>query len=357
MIRIDGASGEGGGQILRTSLSLSMVTGKPFRIENIRAGRERPGLLRQHLTAVLAAAEVSGATVDGATLGSTALSFTPGKVKPGEYRFAVGTAGSGTLVFQTVLPALMLADSPSSLTLEGGTHNSAAPPYDYLERTFLPILARMGPKVTLQFQRYGFYPAGGGKFCSSIEPVHSLTPIAIGARTEITGRRIFAVVANLPGHVAVREIETAAGMMNWPKDEVGKIDQTRNSAGPGNIVMIEIASAEVTEIFSAFGQVGLSAERVATNAAREARDYLVSTAVAGEHLTDQLLLPFALAGGGSFTAQKLNRHARTNMDVIAQFLPVRFNVAEMMSEGDTQQKVHLVLTAREEMCGSPSRIT
>ena len=140
MIRIDGSFGEGGGQILRTSLSLSLATGKAFRIEKVRAGRERPGLLRQHLTAVLAAAEVGGAEVQGATLGSTELTFSPGPIRAGEYRFSVGTAGSGTLVFQTVLPALMLASEPSRIAIEGGTHNIAAPPFDFLARTFLPLL-------------------------------------------------------------------------------------------------------------------------------------------------------------------------------------------------------------------------
>ena len=158
MIRIDGSFGEGGGQILRTSLSLSLATGKAFRIEKVRAGRERPGLLRQHLTAVLAAAEVGGAEVQGATLGSTELAFSPGPIRAGEYRFSVGTAGSGTLVFQTVLPALMLASEPSRVVIEGGTHNTAAPPFDFLARTFVPLLERMGPKVQLQFERYGFYP-------------------------------------------------------------------------------------------------------------------------------------------------------------------------------------------------------
>src|SRR5689334_14748265 len=149
MIRIDGSFGEGGGQILRTSLSLSTATGQPFRIEKIRAGRERPGLLRQHLTAVLAAAEICGADVQGATLGSTELTFSPGKIRAGQYKFSVGTAGSGTLVFQTVLPALMLAAEPSRVVIEGGTHNTAAPPFDFLARTFLLVLERMGPKVQL----------------------------------------------------------------------------------------------------------------------------------------------------------------------------------------------------------------
>ncbi len=327
MIRIDGSFGEGGGQILRTAVGLSLATGKAFRIEKIRAGRERPGLLRQHLTALLAAAEVGGAEVEGAVLGSTALTFSPGKVRAGEYRFSVGTAGSGTLVFQTILPALMLATEPSRIVIEGGTHNTAAPPFDFLARTFLPLLERMGPQVRLEFERYGFYPAGGGRFCAEIEPCAALRPLHLGERGEVVSRVITAVVANLPGHIALREIETAAGMLNWSKD-CGKIDQTRNSAGPGNVVMVEIGSAEVTEIFSAFGQLGVSAEKVASTAARDAREYLVSRAAAGEHLTDQLLLPLALAGAGSFTAEKINLHARTNMSVISEFLPVRFETSQ-----------------------------
>ncbi|MBI4903244.1 MAG: RNA 3'-terminal phosphate cyclase [Acidobacteria bacterium] len=327
MVRIDGSFGEGGGQILRSSLTLSLVTGTPFAIEKIRAHREKPGLLRQHLTAVLAAAEVGGATVDGAVLGSTSLRFTPGKVRGGEYRFAVGTAGSGTLVFQTVLPALLLAGAPSHVTIEGGTHNHAAPPYHFLARTFLPLVERMGAQCTLQFDKYGFYPAGGGRFTACITPVPRLTPIVLGERSEITTRRIVAVVANLARHIAQREVDTAGGMLNWSHD-THVIESTRESIGPGNVVMIEIATHDVTEMFTAFGQLGVSAEKVATTAAKEAREYLASRASAAEHLTDQLLLPMALAGGGEFTALKLNMHARTNMDVIARFLPVRFEAIE-----------------------------
>ena len=327
MIRIDGSFGDGGGQILRTSLSLSLATGKPFCIEKIRAGRERPGLLRQHLTAVLAAAEIGAAEVNGATLGSTELTFSPGNVRPGEYKFTVGTAGSGTLVFQTILPALMLASGTSRLVIEGGTHNTAAPPFDFLAGTFLPLVERMGPKVQLQFERYGFYPAGGGRFCAEIHPVNTLNGIQIGERGEITSRRATAVVANLPRHIAQREVETVGKMLNWGPEQFS-VQESRNSAGPGNIVMIEIGSREVTEIFSAFGQVALAAEKVASIAAREARDYLVSRAAVGEHLTDQILLPLALAGKGSFTAQKINMHARTNMAVISEFLPVRFDLCE-----------------------------
>jgi len=328
MIRIDGSSGEGGGQILRSSLSLSLATGKAFRIENIRAKRERPGLLRQHLTAVLAAAEIGGAQVEGASLGSRSLSFVPGEVKPGNHRFVIGTAGSGTLVLQTILPALMIASATSSITIEGGTHNLQAPPFDFLERCFLPVIGKLGPKVVVKLERYGFYPAGGGSFTVTIEPCSRLSPVELVERGEITRRQAVAIVANLPRRIAERETETVARLLNWDAGQF-EILETRKSVGPGNIVLIEIGtSAGVTEVFCGFGRLGTTAENVATEAAKEVRRYLASTAMVGEHLADQLLLPFALAGGGAFSAVRLNRHAKTNMEVISSFLSVGFETLE-----------------------------
>jgi RNA 3'-terminal phosphate cyclase (ATP) len=328
MIRIDGSSGEGGGQILRSSLSLSLATGKAFRIENIRAKRERPGLLRQHLTAVLAACEISGAQVEGASLGSSALQFIPGAVRAGEYHFKIGTAGSGTLVLQTILPALMTAAAPSNVTIEGGTHNMLAPPFNFLEKCFLPVIGRMGPKVSVNLERYGFYPAGGGRFTVKIEPSAKLSPIDYSERGEITRRHVTAIVANLNREIAKREIEKVVKLLNW-EDESTEIVEVKASAGPGNIVLIEMeTSTGVAELFCGFGRLGTSAEAVAKEAANEALAYISSEAAAGEHLADQLLLPFALAGGGSFTAEKLNRHARTNMEVICEFLPVKFVMRE-----------------------------
>jgi RNA 3'-terminal phosphate cyclase (ATP) len=296
MIWIDGSFGEGGGQILRTALSLSLATGTPFRIENIRANRKNAGLLRQHLTAVLAAAKIGQAVVEGATLGSTALTFTPNSVLAGEYHFAVGTAGSGTLVLQTILPALLQASAPTRVTIEGGTHNSAAPPFDFLDRTFMPLIRRMGANVSLKLERYGFYPAGGGRFVAEIEPCGVLKPLEFGVRGHIRSKRVTAVVANLSARIAIREIERVSSMMSLTSE--GTITDTKNSPGPGNIVLIEVESEDVTEVFSAFGRLGATSEKVAEEAVREAREYLVSQAVAGEHLTDQLLLPLALAGGG-----------------------------------------------------------
>src|SRR6185503_15943515 len=189
MITIDGSQGEGGGQILRTSLTLSLVTGQPFRLENIRAGRQKPGLLRQHLTAVEAARTVGTAEVNGATPGSRTLEFRPGTVTPGNYRFAVGTAGSATLVLQTILPPLLTASGVSTLTLEGGTHNPYAPPFDFLARCFVPLIQRMGPRIDLEMGRPGFYPAGGGKFQARIEPVKRLARFDLMTRGEILQQR------------------------------------------------------------------------------------------------------------------------------------------------------------------------
>jgi RNA 3'-terminal phosphate cyclase (ATP) len=326
-VRVDGSFGEGGGQILRTSLSLSLVTGRSFRIENIRASRQKPGLLRQHLTAVLAAAEVGNGKVEGALLGAKALTFAPGKVRAGNYRFAIGTAGSGTLVLETILPALMIGSRPSRIEIEGGTHNPAAPPFDFLQRSFLPLVGQMGPRVKLELLRYGFYPAGGGRFVAEITPCARLQPITIGERGEITARRAIAVVANLPYHIARRELDTVAKLLDWEAECLSSED-TKNAASPGNLVMIELKSSAVTEIFTAFGKLGVSAEEVATDAAEQARSYLKSNAAVGEHLADQLLLPMALAGRGSFTACGLNMHAKTNMHIIQQFLPVQFDVRE-----------------------------
>ena len=322
MIRMDGSVGEGGGQMLRSALSLSLATGKAFRMENIRAKRERSGLLRQHLTAVLAASEIGSAQVEGATLGSKTLTFTPGSVRSGTYHFAVGTAGSGTLVLQTILPALMTAHGSSEITIEGGTHNMQAPPFDFLRKAFLPVINRLGPAVKISLEKYGFYPAGGGRFTATIEPCEHLATLHLVERGEIQCRSAVAIVANLPRGIAQREIDTIRKLLNWDADSL-EIVETKNSVGPGNIVLIELTS-NVTELFCGFGRIGRSAESVASEAADAARSYLVSGAVAGEHLADQLLLPFALAGGGAFTAEKLNLHSRTNMDIIRCFLPVDF---------------------------------
>jgi RNA 3'-terminal phosphate cyclase (ATP) len=328
MILIDGSIGEGGGQILRTALSLSMVTGQAFRIEKIRAGRDKPGLLRQHLTAVKAAAEICGATIEGAAIASRELSFSPGKVKPGEYAFSIGSAGSTTLVLQTVLPALLTADGPSSLALEGGTHNPHAPPIDFLEKAFLPLVNRMGPNVNVTLERAGFYPAGGGRFVVKIEPSATLQPLHLPERGEIKRRLAKSVVAALPGDIARRELQRVEKMLGWTGEQL-QIRQLPNEWGPGNLLTLEIESEHMTEVFTGFGMKEVSAEAVAEQAVKQARRYLAAKIPAGEYLADQLLIPLAIAGGGSFGTHSPTRHTKTNIEVIARFLSVRIQLEEI----------------------------
>lgn len=324
MIVIDGSMGEGGGQVLRTSLGLSLVTGQAFRIQNIRAGREKPGLMRQHLTAVRAAAEIGAARVSGDEIGSCELVFEPGRVQPGQYEFAVGTAGSATLVLQTVLPALIVADGPSRLTLKGGTHNPWSPPFDFLAKAFLPLLARMGANVTATLVRPGFYPAGGGEFRVDIEPAPAgkLLPLELTERGEIVSRRARAIVAKLADHIAQRELKIVEQKLGCPAQSLA-VERADNSIGPGNILLLEIASQHVTEVITAFGELGVSAEVVAHKAVQEARDYLAAGVPVGPHLADQLLIPLALAGSGRFRTTAPTRHTQTNTDVVETFMDVR----------------------------------
>jgi RNA 3'-terminal phosphate cyclase (ATP) len=333
MLTIDGSRGEGGGQILRTSLALSLVTGKPFRMEKIRVRRPKPGLRRQHLTAVLAAAEVGQARVDGAVLNCQELLFAPGEVRPGEYHFDVGTAGSTTLVLQTVLPALMTAEGPSQLRLEGGTHNVYAPPVDFLEKAFLPILGRMGPEVEITLERAGFYPAGGGSIWVTIRPQPHLRRLDLPERGKILRREVTGVVSRLPLHIAEREVDSARRRLAWPAGcvSVREVD----SAGPGNVLTIAVHSEHVTEVFTGFGRRGVPAEKVAAGAAREARRYLQAGVPVGEHLADQLLVPMAVSGGGSFRTLAPSSHTMTNVETLRCFLDV--SISTEQSDKDTWQ--------------------
>ena len=318
MLTIDGSQGEGGGQILRTSLALSLLESQPITIAKIRAGRKKPGLLRQHLTAVLAAAEIGHADVTGAELGSQKLVFAPSRPEPGDHHFSVGSAGSATLVLQTVLPALMTCDGASTLTLEGGTHNPFAPPFDFLVKSFLPLIGRMGPKIEAELKRPGFYPAGGGHMTVSVEPSRTLAALDLTKRGEISHRGARVLISKLPRHVAERETQVLEKRLGWPADCLS-IEEVRTSLGPGNVVMIELGSADVMEVFTGFGQRGVKAERVAARVVQEAKRYLDANVPVGEHLADQLLLPLALAGHGSFTTTKPSRHTETNIEVIGKF--------------------------------------
>jgi RNA 3'-terminal phosphate cyclase (ATP) len=294
MISLDGAAGEGGGQVLRTALGLSVATGQPFAIENIRARRKNPGLQRQHLTAVLAAADIGQAVVDG-------------------------TAGSTMLVLQTILPALWAAAGASTVELEGGTHNPMAPPFDFLALAFAPVVARMGAGLELELVRPGFHPAGGGVVRARVTPA-VWRPLAIerSAVRPVVAARI--LHCGIPGHVAEREAEVLRARLHLPPERV--LVDTRESTGPGNAVMVTLAGDPVTELVVSLGERGLSAEAVAERAVRAAKQQLAAAVPVGEHLADQLLIPMALAGGGTFVTAAPTEHTRTNAQVVERFLPV-----------------------------------
>lgn len=325
MLTIDGSQGEGGGQVLRSALTLSLHTGRPVRIINIRAGRQKPGLLRQHLTAVAAATQIGEATVDGASVGSTELIFAPTTLRSGEYHFAVGTAGSTILVLQTLLPALMLARGVSKLSFEGGTHNPFAPTYDFLTKTFLPQLARFGPQVEASLVRPGFYPAGGGRMEITITPVAELNEIDLRERGADKGRLVLAHVAGLSPEIAERTFTRFEKRMGWTRD-VFQIVKHPQERGPGFVLTGEVISEEITEVFTGFGERGVKAETIANTMIDRMRQYLMVRAPVGEYLADQLLLPLALAGKGVFRTVGLTMHARTNIEIIHQFLPGRLSV-------------------------------
>ncbi len=338
MITIDGSQGEGGGQILRSALALSLVTGQPFQLDQIRAGRKKPGLLRQHLTAVEAAKTVGAAEVIGGSLGSRTLEFRPTVLVPGNYRFAVGTAGSATLVLQSILPPLLTANGISTLTLEGGTHNPFAPPFDFLAHCFVPLIGRMGPAIELDLRRPGFFPAGGGKFHARIEPAKCLARLDLLERGAICHRRARAIVSKLPTEVAERELAVVREQLGWRVDECS-VEVVQNPVGPGNALLLEIETEHVTQVFTSFGERGRSAEEVAHEAADAAETWLRAEVPVDEHLADQLLLPMALAGGGSFRTVKPSLHSTTNAMIIQRFLSV-----EIRFEQETEMVWRVTVT-------------
>jgi RNA 3'-terminal phosphate cyclase (ATP) len=330
MLTIDGSFGEGGGQIVRSSLALALVTGREVVIEHVRAKRKKPGLMRQHLTAVKAAAQIGRAAIEGAEIGSTWLRFAPREVRPGEYHFDVGSAGSTGLVLETILPALLTAGGPSRVVLEGGTHNPLAPPFEFLTHCLLPLVERIGPRVTAVLERPGFYPAGGGRVSVEIQPAERLAGLELLERGPILDQQVRAVVANLPRHIAERECRTIAVESGWDS-RYFTVEEARNSRGPGNVVLIALESQYVTEVFAGFGQRGVPAERVAQTAWREAADYERAEVPVGPHLADQLMLPLALAAGlhgarSEFRTMPLTLHSTTHLALVQRFLDLTAEV-------------------------------
>lgn len=328
MVVIDGSAGEGGGQVLRTAVGLSLVTQTPFQIEKIRGRRPKPGLQRQHLACVKAAALIGDAEVEGDVLSSQELVFRPRALRPGNYELAIGSAGSTTLLLQAVLPALLRASGPTTLTLEGGTHNRLAPTFEFLAQSFVPVLAQMGARVEVKLVRYGFEPAGGGRIDVSVTPA-ALKPIELLQRGEQIGRSATAIISSIPAKVAARELAMVVEDLGFTSAELHTESVTASS--PGNAIVIAVTYQHVTDVFVGLGERSLTAEKVAHRTTGEVKRSLRTDAPVGTHLADQLMIPFALAGGGAFRTVELTPHSLTQLELIPRFLDVKL---ECQSEGN-----------------------
>ena len=327
---IDGSQGEGGGQILRSALALSMCTGTPVRIENIRAGRRKTGLLRQHLACVRASKEISNATVIGDELGSATVEFWPKEIKAGNYDFAIGSAGSTSLLFQTVLPALLMADKESNVSFSGGTHNDLAPSFDFIKHCFIPALRSINIDVDADLEAYGFMPNGGGKWTAKIKPIDTIATFNMTTVKKFEKKQAVVTQSGVSRSVAIRELARIKKKLQWADDDL-HINQV-DSIGPGNIVSLRVFNENVNEVIDVVGAKQLSAERVAGRAIAAMKRYLNSGAAVGEYLCDQLLLPLALGSGGRYTTLEPSLHTRTNIDVIKLFLDCEISIEKLSDD-------------------------
>jgi RNA 3'-terminal phosphate cyclase (ATP) len=344
MIVLDGSYGEGGGQVLRTSLALSALTGQPLRVERIRAGRRKPGLRPQHLTGLRAVTKLCDATVEGAKLHSQEITFAPrSPVQAGTYTFDVaqvakgGSAGSTGLILQTVLLPLALATGTSQLTLRGGTHVAWSPPYDYVKRVYLPTLARTGIQAKVNIRKWGWYPMGGGEVQATVEglgtgprelpPGDRLTGLDLQERGKLLRVRGVSASSNLPKHIRTRQEGAALQRLrsNGVNARIDVIDAP--SKGQGTVVFLWTEFENTLAGFTSLGERGKPAERVAAEAAEDLLSFLRSDAALDRHLADQVVLPLALAAGTSqFSTEAVTLHLLTNAWVVNQFFPGRVQV-------------------------------
>ena len=334
---IDGSRGEGGGQILRTSLALAALLRQPIEIENIRANRRKPGLRPQHLLATQALAAITGAELRGAHENSTRLYFAPQTIKGGNYHFKIRTAGSVGLVMAALLPPLLFASRPSKVIITGGTHVPFSPPFHYLKRVFLPALKKMGGHVELSLLRWGWYPKGCGEISASIVPSTSLLPIELRQRGGLLGLHLIIGLADLPMHIAER---AAAHVVKRLAEKDYKVDnqlETVQSTGPGVLVFLDAIFERTLAGFSALGRRGKPVEEVAEDVCQAWFNFESSTATVDMHLADQLIPYMALAKGRScFITERITSHLETNIRIVEQFLPMHFNIDPNTNEVSVQ---------------------
>lgn len=340
VVHIEGSYGEGGGQILRTALVLSSLTGRATRVRNIRAGRRNPGLAPQHLTGVLALAQISDAELRGAEIGSTEVDFVPRRNTPRGGRLDIdvtrvargGSAGSVTLVLQTVLFPLAFAGSSVEVTARGGTHVAWSPPFDYFANVFVPTLARMGLDVSCRLDAWGFYPAGGGQISITIHgrpgsERRRLEPVTLTERGRCEGITGRAVVSNLPDTIARRMAARADRILNREGLSVDVSSLQVDGEGPGAGIFLTTRYEKTLAGFSALGSKGLSAEKVAEKACEELVLFDKSGQPVDRHLADQLILAMTLSHGRSeMQTECVTQHLLTNVHVIERFFPARIRI-------------------------------
>lgn len=336
MIEIDGSKGEGGGQILRSALTLSLLTGKPFKLENIRARRAKPGLMPQHLKAVQAAAEVGGAKVKGALPGSLSLSFEPGRVRPGHYLFDIGTAGATSLVLQTIYLPLARIQAPSSVTIQGGTHVPFSPCFHYLDWHWRRVLEKAGLKLSLEMERAGFYPPGGGIVHAGIQPQAEIKPLQFMERGGLVGVRGLSGVANLGISVAERQRDEALKRLAHRVSPCRIEIEFLKAPSKGTVLLLLAEFEQSQACFFALGERGKRAEQVADEAVDALLGFLSTDGAIDPYLADQLLLPLAIAKGESrLHTSRLTGHILTNAEIIRTFLPVELAIEGVMDQPAT----------------------
>lgn len=334
LMEIDGSHGEGGGQLLRTAVALSVIAGKPLRIVHIRARRDNPGLAPQHLTAVRALAELCDAEVEGLVPKSQQLVFRPGLLRAGAYEFDVGTAGSIALVLQALLPVAIASGAAFSFRIRGGTDVRGAPPMDYLRYVLIPLLEKMGAQVRVDILRRGYYPRGGGEVQVEVPACSGLRPLLLDTQGELRAVRGYAHVANLPEHIALRMAQAARAALGAPAaTHIASAILGHDAAiGMGGGILLTACCKHTVLGASALAERGVPAERLGEAAARELRVALESGATLDPHAVDQMPIYMALAAGPSrFHAQALTSHAETALWLIGQFLPINVQV---IAEGE-----------------------
>lgn len=339
MIEIDASFGEGGGQVLRSALALSVITGKPMRLTSIRARRPHPGLKPQHLKAVEAAASISAARIEGASLGSQTLRFEPTRLQGGDYAFDIGTAGSVSLLLQTVYLPLSFANAPSRLSFTGGTHVPWSPCYHYLAWQWLPYLNQIGYRVECSLERAGFYPPGGGIMHALIQPSRHLSALRITERGRLLRIRGLSAVGRLDRSIAERQRRRAAAQLQYLAVPL-EIDVAEvPSASPGTFIVLQAEFEHSRCCAFALGALHKPAEKVADEAVAELRTNIDSGGAIDAWLADQLLLPLAfVADKSELSVCHITGHLRTNAELLAYFIPASIEI-----HGETGKRGSILL--------------